>query len=57
MPDRLVYPLKAVQWKGVELLPGRAVDLPLEKNSNHYYGARNGVGAASGLERECSRRV
>ena len=40
MPDRLVYPVKAVQWKGVELLPGRAVNLPLEKNSNHYYQAR-----------------
>lgn len=40
MPDRLVYPVKAVQWNGVELLPGRAVNLPLEHNANHYYQAR-----------------
>ncbi len=40
MPDRLVYPVKVVQWNGVELLPGRAVSLPLEKGSNHYYQAR-----------------
>jgi len=40
MPDRLVYPLKTVQWNGVELLPGRAVNLPLEKDPNHYYQAR-----------------
>ncbi len=31
MPDRLVYPVKAVQWNGVELLPGRAVNLPLRR--------------------------
>ena len=40
MPDRLVFPVKVVQWNGVELLPGRAVSLPLEKGSNHYYQAR-----------------
>ena len=40
MPDRLVFPVKVVQWNGVELLPGRAVSLPLEKSSNHYYQAR-----------------
>jgi hypothetical protein len=40
MPDHLVYPVKAVQWKGVELLPGREVNLPLRKESNHYYQAR-----------------
>jgi hypothetical protein len=26
MPDRLVYPVKVIQWNGVELLPGRAVN-------------------------------
>jgi len=40
MPDRLVYPVKVIQWNGVELLPGRAVNLPLEKSGNHYYHAR-----------------
>lgn len=40
MPDRVVYPVKTVQWNSVELLPGRAVNLPLQKDSNHYYQAR-----------------
>ena len=31
MPDRLVYPVKGVEWNAVELLPGRAVNLPLGK--------------------------
>jgi len=40
MPDRLVYPVKVVEWNAVDLLPGRAVNLPLEKGANHYYQAR-----------------
>ena len=40
MPDLPVYPAKVVQWNGVELLPGRAINLPLEKSANHYYHAR-----------------
>jgi hypothetical protein len=40
MPDRLVYPVKVVEWSAVDLLPGRAVNLPLEKGANHYYQAR-----------------
>ena len=32
MPDHLVYPVKALEWKGVELLPGREVTCLSGKN-------------------------
>src|SRR5262245_21692669 len=32
--------MRRAQWDEVELLPGRAVNLPLEKDANHYYEAR-----------------
>jgi hypothetical protein len=35
-----LYPLKLVQWNDVQLLPGRAVSLPVENHANHYYQAR-----------------
>jgi hypothetical protein len=40
MPDVPVLRWRGIEWKGVELLPGRAVNLPLEKGANHYYQAR-----------------
>lgn len=40
MPDLPGIPVRAIERKGVELLPGRAVNLPMEKGSNHYYRAR-----------------
>jgi hypothetical protein len=40
MPALTAYPVKDVQWNSVELLPGRAVNLPQEKNANNYYHAR-----------------
>jgi len=35
MPDLPVFGWRDIEWKSVELLPGRAVNLPLEKNGNH----------------------
>jgi hypothetical protein len=32
--------MRQARWDEVELLPGRAVNLPLEKAANHYYEAR-----------------
>jgi hypothetical protein len=40
MPDLPGIPVRAIEWTGVELLPGRALNLLLEKGSNHYYRAR-----------------
>jgi len=40
MPDVPVFGWRGIEWKGVELLPGRAVNLPLESSGNHYYHAR-----------------
>lgn len=40
MPDRLEYRAEVIQWSSVELLPGRAVNLPVEESMNHYYHAR-----------------
>src|SRR5262245_19917488 len=39
MPELTAYPVRCVQWS-VELLPDSAVNLPQEKNANHYYYAR-----------------
>jgi hypothetical protein len=38
MPDFLQA--RGIEWKSVDLLPGRAVNLPLESSGNHYYHAR-----------------
>ena len=40
MPDFPVFGSGSIEWKRVELLPGRAVNLPLERSGNHYYHAR-----------------
>ena len=40
MPDFPVFGSGGIEWKRVELLPGRAVNLPLENSGNHYYHAR-----------------
>ena len=40
MPDFPVFRARGIEWKHVELLPGRAVNLPLESSGNHYYHAR-----------------
>jgi hypothetical protein len=40
MPDFPVFGSGSIEWKRVELLPGRAVNLPLESSGNHYYHAR-----------------
>ena len=40
MPEIPGYPVKVVQWKDVELLPGRTVNFPVEQGMNHYYHAR-----------------
>ena len=40
MPDFPVFGSGSIEWKRVELLPGRAVNLPLEGSGNHYYHAR-----------------
>jgi hypothetical protein len=40
MPDSPVFGSGSIEWKSVELLPGRAVNLPLESSGNHYYHAR-----------------
>jgi hypothetical protein len=39
-PDFPVFGSGSIEWKRVELLPGRAVNLPLEGSGNHYYHAR-----------------
>ena len=40
MPDFPVFGSGSVEWKRVELLPRRVVNLPLESSGNHYYHAR-----------------
>jgi hypothetical protein len=40
MPEIPGYRVKVVQWKDVELLPGRTVNFPVEQGMNHYYHAR-----------------
>ena len=40
MPDFPVFGSGSIEWKRVELLPGRAVNLPIESGGNHYYHAR-----------------
>jgi hypothetical protein len=40
MPHLPAFPVRAIEWRGVELLPGRVVNLPLGKSGNHYFNAR-----------------